>query len=406
MPPNKTFPENDPTHTYLDVNIFNNNIDPTNSNPIPVVFNTRRDADYLNNPNDYYMAVVRWSMDSRLPIIIPQINLDYNGGMYDPALGGYQTIYSVNLIIESSTVRKEYQRYISFVPQHQNSPHPLVPITSMTEVYNTPYFYIDSVQWWLLLVNQAIAYAWNEVRNDWLTNVGPLPATVLDAPPFILYNYDGNITMNAPPSYLSFADIILGRCRMYFNSSLYTLFNGLSAVVNGFDNTSPLDTTLGKNYLISFLNEFQTTTYKIATVDEEFVYMLSEYPVVPFWCPVSSLVFQSNTIPVEATNTAPTNIAGVPASIATINNNLNLSNIITDFDINLITGTESRQITYYDANPYRFFDLNSNRPIGEINISVLWKDKLTGSTHPFKIFSGSGGSIKILFRKKNFYSNV
>ena len=388
---------NESCHTYLDINICNNNIDNDNSNPVPIVFQSKRDADYLSNPQDYFLSVIRWSLDCRLPIIIPQIDLSYNNGLYDPSIGGYKTIYSVTLQIKrTGYATQEVQKYIIFIPQRKLRP-PTQALTSMSEVYDISYFYIDSVQYFMDLVNVAMKEAFNDVVALWQTNIGTLP--ILNQYPFLLYNYDGNFTLNTSIDFLDTKDVTAGKGVLYMNSSLYTLFNGFSSLLQGYDSTSPQDITNGKNNLIQFISQYQTTTFN--TVD--YIYMLSEYPCVQFWSPISSIVFSSNGIPVEPTNTTPTNVIGNVSALASSNNNLNLAPIITDFDINLVTGVESRQITYYSASVYRLFDLNSNRPLGVINIIVGWKDKLTGSVHQMYLYSGGAGTMKIMFRKKTFY---
>lgn len=133
--------------------------------------------------------------------------------------------------------------------------------------------------------------------------------------------------------------------------------------------------------------------------------MLSEYPCVPFMCPMLSIVFCSQGIPIEPTNVCPTNVTGTNTSFASTNNNLNLNATLTDIDINLITGIEGRTITYYaSTGEYRFIDLRSNRPLSDISIKCMWKDKLSGSLHNLDLASGGAGSLKLLFRKKNFYT--
>jgi hypothetical protein len=398
----------DPTHTYLDINICNNNISVDNTNPQQIVFNSKRDADYITDPSAYYVSVIRWSLDCSLPICIPQIDLNYNNGLYDPAIGGFKTIYSFTLQIKKDVgggvihIAESDQMFVNLVPQHYNIPPPQMPVTSMSNVYDNRYFYIESVQYLLLLVNDALTRAWVDVKAKWLANVswGALP--IVDVAPFILYNFDGNFTFNASPDFLESVDLTLGRGQIFMNSPLYTLFNGFSSIVVGYDPTSPQDITNGKNNYIQFISEYQTTTFN----NIDYVFMLTEYPTVPFMSPISSIVFTTQGIPVEPTNVTPTNIFGSPTNLGSTNNNNNLSPIITDFHITLNTGIEGRTITYYATQgEYRFFDLNSNRPLSDINIVCMWKDKLTGSTHPMYLRSGGAGTLKLLFRKKTFYNN-
>ena len=128
-----------------------------------------------------------------------------------------------------------------------------------------------------------------------------------------------------------------------------------------------------------------------------------------FWSPISSVSFSSQGIPVEPTNVTPTVVLGVGNAISSdlnsLGNNINVANIITDFEINLKTGIEGRTINYYvPAGEYRLIDIIGNRPLSEINIIVYWRDKIEGTLHPMFLHSGGAASLKLLFRKRNYYS--
>ena len=400
----------DPTHIYLDVNVCNNSITNDNSNPQQIIFNSKRDVDYITDASKYFVSVARFSLDCRLPVCIPQIDLTYNGGMFDPDLGGYQTIYSTTLQFTyelpnpytGSVIVESDQTFLEFRPQNVHLPHPLEPLTSMKQVYDNRYFYIESVQYMMALVNNMFERAWSNLINKWDAErvikpyLPEFPASAL-SPPFLIYNYDGNFTLNVDP-YLNSTPAEQGRTiELFLNSPLFTLFNGLSSYTYGYDN---INSSNGKNHLIQFLTPFQTTSYD----ERNYIFVITEYPVVPFWSPVSSIVFTTQGVPVAPTNVAPINVFGSSTNLGTTNNNVALSPILTDFDINYVTGLEGRSILYYaPQGEYRFFDLNSNRPLSDINIVVYWKDKLQGATHPMYISSGGGATMKLLFRNKNYF---
>ena len=385
----------EPTHTYLDITLCNNKIDINDTTPVPIVFNTKRDADYLQNPNDYFVSVIRWSLDARLPIIVPQLQV--GSSILTDAKGQYwNSVYNITLQynkIESGVLKtREVSTFVKFRPQRAIKP-PFTTITNVSKTFDEPYFYIDSIQYFMSLVNDTLQETFIALRTLYGTGV----ATFQDNTPILQYNYDGNFSLVAPVEFFQGTTTTEGRGDVYFNSSLYTLFNGLNAYEEGLKNEGGLGL---KNYKILFADATQETSVAGATM----IYTQTEYPVVPFWSPVSSIVFTSQGIPVEPTNTNPTTIVG--NSIGAVENNLNLSSVITDFDVNLNIGTESRNIIYYaTGGEYRFFDLNSNRPLADINIIAGWKDKLSGAIHSLYLFSGAGATLKLLFRKKNFYSN-
>jgi hypothetical protein len=122
---------------------------------------------------------------------------------------------------------------------------------------------------------------------------------------------------------------------------------------------------------------------------------------------LSSVVFCSQSIPVEPTNQIPTIVLGSTTNTdqSGFNNNISVANIISDFEVNLVKGYEGRTINYYSPpGEYRMLDIIGNRPLSELNVIVYWRDKLIGSLHPVVLHSGGAASLKILFRKKNFFS--
>jgi len=398
------------THTYLDVNIVNNNIsDGTNfpdNTPIPIVFNTRRNADYLTNPNDYYVSVIRWSMDCRLPIIVPQILLgqhtnpsgeNYNAlaGKFTDAEGDYWNTTYV-FAVEwwngggSPLPNQIVYNRLKFRPQTAIETTKDA-VFNLSEVYDDPYFYVTSIDWFIYLLNQSL------IELAALITLAPSAATLEW---YFQNNGDGGLTFLNNKNGLFYyqkqgTNVFTEKYSLIFNGSLNTLLNGFSTFLR--------DLSSDFNYELLFTKPVQTTT--IAGV--VWNYVLTEYPVVPFWSPISSIVFTTQGIPVEPTNSNPTNTTGNPTALGAINENINLASIITDFDLPLNNGTEGRQIVYYTpSSEYRMFDLNTNRPLSTINIIANWKDKLTGSLHQMYLFSGGGAALKILFRKRDFFSQV
>ena len=117
--------------------------------------------------------------------------------------------------------------------------------------------------------------------------------------------------------------------------------------------------------------------------------------------PISSIVFQTGTIPVSPS------LISAPAIFGTNENLLssggaNIGNVITDLQVGLTTGTEYKpNIQYTPSGEYRLFDIFGNNPFSAIGISVFWKDYY-GALHPFTLANGAGGNLKIMFRKKTY----
>jgi hypothetical protein len=66
---------NSPIHIYYDLNIVNNNQD-TKNGPPQLVFNDIRNSSILSNPSDYFLSVIRFTLQTAnsLPIIMDSRN--------------------------------------------------------------------------------------------------------------------------------------------------------------------------------------------------------------------------------------------------------------------------------------------------------------------------------------------
>ena len=387
-----------PTQCYVDLTVSNNDVG-INQSPTPLQFYTRRDQDYLFKPNDYYASVCRWSIDCRLPMIVPQIPLGIAGGLpqYQVDLSGHYywpTVYFVNF---KTPTGASVQQNILFYPESSDPTQvpPISVVTNIKQLYDNPYFYISSVSWWLFLVNRAIAtgYAAFAALNPGVSLITPA----------IEYNYDGTFQMLAPSTFLN-TQAVGGTpqpfpTQIWFNSPLYTQFQFPAQY--SYSATQPPFSYL--NYLILFNSSLQTVTIGANT----FYYTKTETPSLQFWSPLSSVVFCSQSIPVEPTNQIPTIVLGSTTNTDTsgFNNNISVANIISDFEVNLVKGYEGRTINYYSPpGEYRLLDIIGNRPLSELNVIVYWRDKLIGALHPVVLHSGGAASLKILFRKRNFFS--
>ena len=70
---------NSSNHVYYDLNIVNNNQD-AKTEPPRLVFNDIRNSNILSNPSDYYLSVVRFTLQTAnsIPIWIPEIDVTDN----------------------------------------------------------------------------------------------------------------------------------------------------------------------------------------------------------------------------------------------------------------------------------------------------------------------------------------
>ena len=107
---------NSAIHIYYDLNIVNNNQD-TKNGPPQLVFNDIRNSAILQNPSDYFLSVIRFTLQTAnsLPIWIPEIDVSDN-------LDSDKTIYSFTLKYKTFTSE---QRYVYYAPENNLSPPPM-----------------------------------------------------------------------------------------------------------------------------------------------------------------------------------------------------------------------------------------------------------------------------------------
>jgi hypothetical protein len=366
-----------PTHVYYNINITNNDTSSVLPDPI-VSFNETRNTPYLMKPDDYYMTVTRFVMDTpTLPSMTlqPQLNdTDVN-----------LLVYSVSL----KYIDKVSQVFLSFTPQLLSVPAPVLPITSVNFI--NKYYDLYSYQWFIdQIVNPAFALAYKNLATKVLPTILPSLSA-----PFMLWDPSSSTAiLNAP---LDGYDLNLDNpIQIFFNSPMYTLFSSYPALSAG------ITATEGCNYLINSYDQQGLNIFKVVSSGISYIQVFQEYSTAPLWTPVTSIVFTTSMIPVSPEITAAPIVYQNNGSFQSIGGNANLTNVLTDFVVSLDKGTEYKpNVNYTPVGPYRFIDLFGRSPISSINVSVYYKNRF-GTLIPITLSPGTSASIKILFRRKDF----
>ena len=373
-------------HEYVDLYCVNaNNIDEL---PVPVSFTQTRNKPFLYKPDDYYLSVVRFQIDTNsLPVFAPFIQFNQNNRDL--------TIYSVTLswtnpIAPFQTFNQ--RNYIIWSPQDLASPIPQPPSITQNKFQDDSggYYYAYNYSYFLQLINDTFVACYNQLNIQVILAGLTLP-TIYS--PVMTWNTDKGIAViNA--DVLGYDNTALNYISIYFNLPMYNLFSSMPAYLES--GTS----ALGKNYRIdtsSFGNStvigfpFYAPTYNALQV-------FQETPVLSLWSPVNGIVITSNTLPINSTNIANPCVFlnGIPTN--NNGNNSNVSPVITDFQAP--DGQYKNSITYIPSAQYRYIDLTGNGPLYTIDINIYWRNK-AGQYIPFRLSSGCTAFIKILFQKKD-----
>ncbi len=146
----------------------------------------------------------------------------------------------------------------------------------------------------------------------------------------------------------------------------------------------------------AFSLPYPTGSTSSYALQDYFIQLRQEISTIDAWCPISSIVFTSNQLPIIPSQFSSSNTTGNTPNSATIGNRFAL--VITD----LMTNQQGYRpnIIYNPTAEYRRLALTGNMGIRNIDINVFWRSK-TGQLLPFRLPSGGSASLKLLFEKKD-----
>jgi len=379
----------DSDHIYYNITILNS--DNGSSPPPEVVFNEIRNSPYLNNPQDYYMSVVRFSLETpTLPVFIPQAELNQT----DPN----KLVYTITLSWEDAATSINYiqQTNIVWVPQNSNEPTPAPPI-KFQDLTSTHY-YCYSYQWFVDRINTAFTTCFNALNAQVVAAGKALPSANPPIMEWDIPGYKGILDCDVSGYDLNMdtSSSVMKPIKIFFNAPMYNLFSSFESYNLGYNNV-----TFGRNFQIR-VRSVNGLNYLLMPAGWTALQTYQEYATTPLWNPVQSLVFTTSLLPVVPELTSVPKVFGSDSKFYNVGNNSNITSVLTDFEVGLITGSEYKpNVQYTPQAEYRLVDLFGNNPLSALEIRVFWKDSW-GNLIPFTLNSGCTASIKIMFRRKDF----
>lgn len=420
-------------HVYYNISIF-----PDRTYVAPKVLQAqflevRSDA-ILDKPEDYHMSVIRFSIPGEnIPIFIYPHVKNSQTGIYTVN----NNVYSVTL----STGGNDYQTFITYV--------------SNTTVFNSTqieYYYIFSYQSFINMINTAFTGSFAALK-------AANPGVTATRPPYLVYDpINEIISLIFQNSYLgSISVFIIGILNLFFDN-FNVVFNNFGSP-NGKDvqfilptsqnncysecpqniviNTttgSPIITSAGlfsinndgatvsspnipANTTATFNNVNQMTLSENATATGQtnaifqvnnLIKMTQEFSSLFYWNELKSIAITSSNIPTkkeflpEVAEITEQTLNVFQSQYSSSNNNFR--RVIADFEPQITTGTDSRQIIQYlPTAEYRRIDLKGTVPLTMFDIQVYWVS-IYGIFYPITLLPFSNSvSVKILFEKKSRY---
>jgi hypothetical protein len=378
-------------HEYIDVYAINGNS--ISALPVPVQFTQTRSLPFLYKPEDYYLSVVRFQIDTNsLPVF--SCAIQYNQPNRD------LSIYSVTLswtnpVAPFQTFNE--QTFLTWVPQDLASPLPRPPSLTDNKFQDNSggYYFAYNYSYFIQLVNNTFSTCFLALNTQVVLAGLALPTF---AAPVFTWDSESNVAiLNA--DILGYNQTVVNHIGIYLNLPLGQLFNSLPVYIE------PFPALLGKNFRVDTDNfgNAQVVPFPFYLPTYNALQIFQEQTAVNVWSPISSIVFTSNTLPINSTNVCNPSIFLDGNSTNNNGNNSDIAQVITDFQAE--NNIYKNSVLYIPSGENRYVDLMGTSPLYTIDINVLWKNKL-GELQPFRLSAGCSASIKVLFERKELTTGI
>jgi hypothetical protein len=320
-------------------------------------YSVNRVSPVLDNPNDYELAVVRFSIPAtNIPIFV------WGDTPYNPTTNPSSKVnkFAVSMTFDGYTKTQ----FLDFIPN-----------TTGNDLYgNSIYNYQEFID----IVNVGLRNAFSNPALDGVKDVKPLaPPT---EPPYLTYDAKTQLcSYVAQTAYDTGQPAQFGgvppppTINVYFNSALFSYFPSFQ--VFGQDEQDPL------SYQIYARNNFDN---QINIGGNPYYVMEQEFTTLSLWNDFTAIVFETDSIPVEPEYQPSQNDI--------------TRRLITDFEPEV--GIQNREkFQYFGTGWKRYYDLKSAYPLSQIDIQAFWEDR-DGRLYPIYIGLDESLTMKILFRKK------
>jgi len=421
--------DNSPDQVYYDVTITN--FQSTNTQPPVFYYNEARTIPFINCPEDYYLSIVRFSVDTgTLPVFIPSIVPN----QANPNL----TIYNITLTYEvGGTTYTSGATPMIFDPQDSSVPTPIPPsqTSNKLQINDTGYYNIYSYQYLSFLLTETFKTALTNLVTAVVAGGDTMPTydiyyTALNGtastfalpsdelPPlfqwdtssdtaniFAIPQYDLNPAVN--PTLTGNNPI-----KIFFNAPLFYLFQSFPSRIYGYSVVGG-----NENFQISVVNEGGLNTQLITppiydTVNGNvggsptypkplsvpYISVYQETSTIGSLSPITAIVFTSNTMPITPNQVSTPLVLSDTQQVGFQGNNANIANIITDLVSD--TGTYRPSLVYTPQAQYRLVTLNGNRPLFNLDVEIFYRLR-NSELVPFRLASGGSVTLKIAFLKKD-----
>ena len=412
-----------PIHTYLDLDVVNNNLN-SNTNAPQLRFEENRNTPFLEgDSSEYFCSIVRFSIQTgnSLPIFIPRIETgaaqsDINKTVYKvtlsvnlthkdgkdavPATGTTPAVPAIPATTNSYTGGTISLSYVC-----PDSVADLPQLPSTQQDMSGTYYYQYNIKDIVNMFNAGLTAAWKDFTTNIPSTLNGIDEKDIAAvmrntvAPYFQYDYDKCRLVLSVHQYFNGDTYQNGTFAgsVNFNTRFYELLSGLPCIRR--NRTGDL------NYQFTADTTATVIAKDSAGVSHPMLQTSQEVSSLAMWNPIASVVFCTGMLPIVSTNTSlPITYGGSSNdNLASNGNNSNLTNIISDFEIAVTETNQYRPIIIYNpSSEYRLLDMHSSLNLNRIDISVFWKTQF-GDLVPLRLQPGCAAHIKLMFRHRTFY---
>ena len=330
---------------YYNIDIYN---DPVKNNEkiILAKFDESRTVPLIENPNDYELSIVRFSIPAQnIPILIwPgddvfKISIEWKGFTASSFLqfsGQGLNVYGLAIYT--------YQELCDIFNAAFLDIH-----VQLTNQFPGP---LPGTEDWLFYAYKPVKYLYDP--NKFIFEI-PYETPVTKG------NWDTKVLPSDP-------------IQIFFNREMAKLIRGHQFSVNTSDNDKFFKLEVGNNGNNIVLDQDGELVYKLK---QEFVTLSSINDL-------DNIIFRTSKVPV------------VSEYLGSQTNQT--QQILTDFELLQENSFDGSDIQFFPSGPLRYYPLQTNTDFRDIDVQVFWKNR-EGSEFPLFISPGEKCSIKIQFRK-------
>jgi hypothetical protein len=383
------------------------------------------DIIYINNSSQYngsytVLSVVGLVLVLDAPALSKITSLQaYAGGGSFTSDGDFYNITPYTLTLSfTNTTTTTYTSAVTYIPNDLTASPPSWtpsnPQALTLEQLTSPYYYVYNYEVFINMINQTLTNAFWGVNGaryasiggvkPWLSASGTTVSTY--QPPSMSWNSEQlTAILTGDNAIFSQTTLTTTPSFIYFNQALSTLFNSFPYQFQNVRPESPLwsyvvfNTNAGAGlYVVSNYSQLGVITPAYTAIQ-----VYQDHQTASLMNPVQSIVFTSTLLPVVMENVGtPSILNGTAPTSIILGSTANIFPVVTDFIVPFsATNGYVPDISYVPNGEYRLVDLYGESPCNQVDIQVFWKDQY-GLLHPFLLGSGCSGSLKLMFRRKDY----